>query len=241
MDKRGFYVQLHLHTSETSRCGRSSGAEMARACRAAGYDLIFITDHFFNANINCDPDLPWPEQVARMLSGWRAAKAEGDRIGLEVRFGWETFCGGLGNPKGGPELLTYDLDGEFLLANPDIAKIGYSEYIRRVMAAGGKIVHAHPYRKAPYIPDFTPDPASVEAYEVYNAQNHPEDANRRALEEANAYGLLKMAGSDSHEVDSVGRGAMRFSRPVHSMAEIFEAMRGGDGRIIEVMPPAEEL
>ena len=29
MSKKGFYVQLHLHTSETSKCGRASGAEMA--------------------------------------------------------------------------------------------------------------------------------------------------------------------------------------------------------------------
>ena len=63
MSKQGFYVQLHLHTSETSRCGRSPAAEMARACKAAGYDLVAVTDHFFNANIGCEPDLSWPEKV----------------------------------------------------------------------------------------------------------------------------------------------------------------------------------
>lgn len=241
MNKKGFYVQLHLHTAETSRCGRSTGAEMARACKAAGYDMIYITDHFFNANIGCEPDLPWPEKVEYLLRGWRSAKAEGDRIGLEVRFGWETFTGGIGLPGGGPELLTYDLGEDFLLANPDIAEIGYGEYIDRVTAAGGKIIHAHPYRTAPYIPDFKPDPASVEAYEVYNAQNHPEDANAKALAEAKAHGLLMAAGSDSHRVDSVQFGAMRFSKPVHTMAEIFEAMRGGDGEILEVMPPLDAL
>ena len=241
MSKKGFYLQLHLHTSETSACGRSSGAEMARACKAAGYDLICITDHFYNGNIACSADRPWQERVEFLLRGWRAAKAEGDRIGLEVLFGWETFTGGLGNSTGGQEILTYGLGKEFLLANPDIIDLSYYDYLRRVTEAGGTMIHAHPYRKAAYIPDFTPDPRSVEAYEVYNAANRPENANALALAEAKEYGLLCCAGSDAHHMDNVGRGAMRFDRPVHSIKEMFEAMRGGDGQIIEVMPPVNEL
>ena len=103
MRKDGFYVQLHLHTSETSRCGVSPAAEMARACKAAGYDLIAVTDHFFNANIGCSPRLPWRERVDYLFRGYYAAKAVGDRIGLEVIRGWETYTDG-------PELLTYGLD-----------------------------------------------------------------------------------------------------------------------------------
>ena len=238
MNKKGFYVQLHLHTSETSACGRSSGAEMARACKEAGYDLICITDHFYNGNIVYNDHLPWPERVEILLRGWRAAKEEGDRIGLEVLFGWETFTGGFNNPDGGQEILTYGLGEDFLLANPDIIDLSYYDYIRRVTDAGGKMIHAHPYRKAAYIPDFKPDPLSMEAYEVYNACNRPENANALALAEAKEYGLLCCAGSDAHNTLQVGLGAMRFENPVHSVAEMFEAMRGGDGQIIEVMPSA---
>ena len=226
MRKDGCYVQLHLHTAETSRCGVSPAADMARACKAAGYDLIAVTDHFFNANIGSDPSWPWREQVDYLFRGYYAAKAEGDRIGLEVIRGWETFTDG-------PELLTYGLDESFLLANPDIARVPYAEYIRRVTDAGGLIVHAHPYRRAWYIPDFTPDPDSVAAYEVYNHQNKSPEYNRRALEEARAHGLLMLAGSDAHRVEDVAGGAMRFDRPVHSMREIFQALRAGDGEIVE--------
>ena len=52
MSKKGFYVQLHLHTSETSRCGEAPAVEMVRACKTAGYDLIAITDHFFNLHFS---------------------------------------------------------------------------------------------------------------------------------------------------------------------------------------------
>ena len=226
MTKPGFYAQLHLHTAETSRCGRAGGAEMARACREAGYDVIAITDHFMNANIGCDKDIPWEAKVEYLFRGYYAAKAEGDKIGLHVLQGWETFTAG-------PELLTYGLGEDFLLAHPDIDQVPYDEYIRLVNAAGGKIIHAHPYRQAPYIPEFAPRYDSVEAYEVFNAGNADPAWNERARAEAQEKGLLMFAGSDAHNVDRVKEGAMRFEKPVYTIDAMFEAARRGEAEIIE--------
>ena len=120
MHKDGFYVQLHLHTCESSRCGVDGGALVARKAKEMGYDMIVITDHFINANINCDPSLPWEEKVKCQFLGYYAAKEEGDKIGLKVLKGWETFTKG-------PEFLTYGLDEKFLLENPDIADVPAEE------------------------------------------------------------------------------------------------------------------
>ena len=241
--KKGFYVQLHLHTAETSACGKASAAELVRACKAAGYDMIAITDHFINSNIGCPKDMPWAEKVEYQFRGYYAARAEGDKIGLEVIRGWETAerIRNTSQYLNTAELLTYGLDEEFLLANPDIAEAPYYEYIRRVTEAGGLIVQAHPYRQAHYIVPFTPDPKSVQAYEVYNDHNKDPEWNRLAREEAREHGLLMLAGSDAHVAEGVTGGAMRFSRPVHSMADIFDALRAGDGEIIEKMPAPENL
>ena len=226
--KNGYYVQLHLHTSDTSRCGHATGAEIARACKDAGYSVIAITDHFFNANIGCDRSLPWEEKVEYLMRGYRSAKKAGDEIGLTVLFGWETF-------QEGRELLTYGLGEQFLLDNKDIDKLDYYEYIRLVTDSGGKIIHAHPYRKAVYIPDFTPDPKSVEAYEVYNAGNAEEDWNEKALKDAQANGLLMFAGSDSHNTENVVKGAMRFDHPVSNIHEIFEEAKKGNCEIVRMI------
>lgn len=224
--KTGYLVQLHLHTSDTSRCGRDSGYDIAKACKEAGYYLIAITDHFFNANIGCDRELPWNEKVEYLLRGYRSAKKAGDEIGLKVIFGWETF-------QLGRELLTYGLDEIFLIAHPDLDKLPYYEYIKTVSEAGGKIIHAHPYRQAPYIPDFKPDPASVEAYEVYNAGNREEEWNEKALKEAKENHLLCFAGSDAHACGSVLKGAMLFKNPVENIHEIFSEAKKGNCEIIK--------
>ena len=218
-----FTVQMHMHTCETSACGRAGGAEMARACKEAGYDMIVITDHFFNANIVCrDKGLSWEEMVECLFAGYRAAKEEGDRIGLTVLKGWETFTKG-------PEYLTYGLDEEFLLAHPDIADVPKDEYLRLVKEAGGFCIHAHPYRAASYIPPFDPDPYTVEAIEVYNAGNGDPEWNAKALELARKHNLIEVAGSDAHRTDEIKKGAMRFPHALRDTKDLVEALRAREG------------
>lgn len=225
MGTPGFLVQLHLHTSETSACGLSSGAEMARACKDAGYGAIAVTDHFFNANIGCPKRTPYERKVEFLFRGYRAAKAEGDRIGLAVFKGWET------NTEG-REFLTYGLDEEFLLANPDIAELRVADYLSRVAGAGGWVVQAHPFRKAGYIPDFDPDPTLIEAVEVYNAGNADPSFDLKAEAMARRYGLIRVAGSDAHSLGRVRYGAMSLPEPVAGIGELVAILRRGNCDIV---------
>jgi len=228
MRDRDFYVQLHLHTAESSRCGRVGGADMARACKEAGYDLIVVTDHFFNANINVPYDIPWEEQVDALFAGYREAKAEGDRIGLKVLRGWETYTDG-------PEYLTYGLDEEFLVKNRDIALLPKAQYLRRVKSAGALVSHAHPFRKASYIPDFLPDPVGLDAVEVFNGRHMDPSFDVQALKFARRHNLPGVAGADAHNAVHILDGAMRFPYPVETAAEVFAAIKRGDGEIVPNM------
>ena len=53
-----YKIETHMHTSQGSACAVSTGEEMARAHKAAGYDAIIITDHFFGGNTTVPRDLP---------------------------------------------------------------------------------------------------------------------------------------------------------------------------------------
>ena len=224
-----FYVQMHLHTADTSRCGEDSAENMARACKKAGYDLLVVTDHFMNANIRVSPGMTWPQKVEALMKGYRAAKAEGDKIGLNVLFGWETYTSG-------PEYLTYGLGEEFLLKNPDIDRLPPREYLRAVRSAGGFVSHAHPFREAYYIPSFTPLTGEIDAIEVYNAGNDDSAWNKKALALARKTGLIELAGSDAHDVSRVMYGAVRLDRPARTMEELIALLRERRGRVVERMP-----
>ena len=84
-----YLYETHLHTSQGSLCGRAEGREMADACKKAGYTGIFVTDHNWGGNTAADSSLPWETWVSEFAKGFLDAKEEGERIGLDVFFGWE--------------------------------------------------------------------------------------------------------------------------------------------------------
>ena len=69
-----YLYETHMHTEEASRCGKVSGAEMARAAKEYGYTGVFITDHHWGGNTRPDRELPWEEWVDEFCSGYEAAK-----------------------------------------------------------------------------------------------------------------------------------------------------------------------
>lgn len=194
----GFLYETHMHTSEASACAVNTGAEMARAYRAAGYTGIIITDHFFYGNTAVDRKLPWRQWVERFCLGYEHAREEGERIGLQVFFGWESGYQGT-------EFLVYGPDKNWLLEHPEIRDATVEEQMKLVHEGGGIISQAHPYREASYIREIRTFPDCVDAVEGINAshssrekkERHPE-YNERALEFAGEHGLPLTAGSDQH-------------------------------------------
>lgn len=180
--------EMHLHTSESSLCGRSPGADYAHRFKALGYAGFVVTDHFLPASVV--PDLPWTERVAYFCRGYDAAAAAGRALGLEVFFGWEYG-------RGSTHLLTYGLGRDWLLAHPDLLTWPLTDYCDRVRADGGCIVHAHPFRDGVTVVELIP--SKIDAVEVLNACR-TDDANRHARDFAASFGLPQTAGSDIHRV-----------------------------------------
>ena len=100
-----YLYETHLHTCESSKCARSTGAEMARACKEAGYTGIIVTDHSWYGNNCIHPALPWEEWITEFCRGYEHAKAWGDENDLDVFFGYEANYNGA-------EFLIYGVDKE---------------------------------------------------------------------------------------------------------------------------------
>ncbi len=228
----GYAYETHLHTAEASKCARSTGAEMARAHKEAGYTGIIVTDHFFYGNTAIDRNLPWTDWVERFCLGYEHAKEEGDRIGLQVFFGWEANYQGT-------EFLINGLSKEWLLKHPEIVDCTIQEQFDMVHEAGGMVVHCHPYREEPYIPEVRLFPEYTDAVETVNAthssrfskaHNDPE-FDVKALAYAEKYGFPQTAGSDVHSTE-VLCGGIAFSRKLSDSKDYIKAIMGREERVL---------
>lgn len=220
----GYLYETHMHTSEGSACAQNTGAEMARAFAEGGYTGIIITDHFFYGNTAVDRSLPWSDWVENFCLGYEHARAEGDKLGLQVFFGWESGYQGT-------EFLIYGLDKQWLLAHPEIRDATVQEQFALVHKGGGMVCHAHPFREASYISEIRLFPAYVDAVEGVNATHsslaerslhHPE-FNDRAIAYAKQHGFPLTAGSDQHNMDMIG-GGMVFPRRLEDIYDFNRAV-----------------
>ena len=135
-------IDVHVHTSEVSGCGQLPGAEMARLYKQAGYDAIVITDHLIAGTHR---DMTPEARAEWYVSGYRAAKAEGEKIGLTVLLGAELrFFGG------NEDFLLYGLTPEdvqwiFEKLDADTRLDGFYPLVRQT----GRmlLIQAHPFRE----------------------------------------------------------------------------------------------
>lgn len=218
-----YRYETHMHTKEGSACSTSTGAEMARAHKEAGYTGIFITDHFFNGNTAVPRDLPWAERVALFCSGYENAKAEGDKIGLQVFFGFEYAYEGA-------EFLVYNLDKQWLLEHENVDLLPPRQAIALMHEGGAFVVQAHPFRERGYIDHFQLFPRDVDAVEAFNAAHlgkDGEEMNSRAFTYAEMFDLPVTSGSDSHHTHTLFGGGMVFDTPLASPAEYGERVSAG--------------
>ena len=195
-----YLYETHLHTTSASACANSCGADYIKAYIDQGYAGIFVTEHFFNGNSSLPRRLPWPEWVKQFCRGYEDAKNMGDKLGLDVFFGWEeTFelC---------DDYLIFGLDREWLLEHPESRTWTRGEQYRAVKAAGGCVVQAHPFRERHYIKKVVLSTGCVDAIEVANCGNELKYMDALAMRYAQNLGLPVTAGSDMHNVSDVRNG-----------------------------------
>ena len=78
-------IDMHVHTMEGSPDAKIPARELVRLYKEAGYGAIVITEHVCENS----PKLPMEERIEKWTSGYREAKDEGDKIGVQVFLGAE--------------------------------------------------------------------------------------------------------------------------------------------------------
>ena len=222
-----FRYETHLHTSPVSKCGSYSVRENMEFYRDIGYDGIFLTNHFLDANIGGDRTLPYKDQIEFFFTDIE----EGERIAEEVgiKFFWGAETSYLGT-----DFLIYGLSKEWYLAHPEIMEINRKDALALMAEDGALIVHAHPFRDASYIDHIRLFPYHVHAVEIDNCGNKPFQ-NDMARLYADTYGLPYSAGSDNHISRFTSRLAgVEFDTPLNGVQDFIERMKKGEGHTFTV-------
>lgn len=186
-----YRYETHCHTAPVSHCASASAEDTVRFYKRLGYDGIFLTNHFFDGNINpLARKLPFQEMIDFYFRDYEDATMIGARVGLKVFPGVELSYQGT-------DFLIYGLDKDWYKTHAGILKMKKTEELPLLMEAGALVIQAHPYREADYIDHIRLYPRCVHGVEVFNS-GQPEEANALADGYAEHYGLLKTWGSDNH-------------------------------------------
>lgn len=226
-----YFYEIHCHTAETSRCGRSFARDMMAAYHSRGFAGVVVTDHFVNGYSYAAAPESWEAKMDAFMKGYHSARQAGEAWEMKVYLGLEFTNQG----NNGEDYLVLGLNEEHLrreLAGCDQWAI--QRLVDTVHALHGIVIRAHPYREADYIAQagIERPGLAIDAVEVFNGGNAREIYNLRAQEMALREEKPFVAGSDSHHVSTVATDYIGFQEDPADYAALCAAIRQGKASLV---------
>lgn len=211
-----YKYEMHLHTSEVSKCAKVTAKDAVKMYIDAGYDGIVVTDHFSDATFSRVESENWDDRVDFFLKGWQnAAAAANGRIsvllGMEVRL-----------HANKNDYLVYGADGKFMRAYPDMLDLKIGEFVELAHKNGLLVYQAHPFRNLMTILT----PGTVDGIESYNGGPRHDSRNDIAKMWAKKFGLKTISGSDFHRPEDCARGGIITNARITDSQDLITCLNG---------------
>ena len=228
IDGYPYLYETHCHTVEASACGISTAVEMAKAHKETGYAGMIITNHNWGGNTSVDRSLHWTKWVDDFFAPYYLAKEWADKNDFQVFYGYEAGYDGT-------EFLIYGLSIEWMKNHPELRDASIEEQFSIVHAGGGIVIHAHPFREAPFIPEIRLYPDYVDGVEAINAMHsspfrndsrYIKKYNDLAIQYVEEHDFVVTAGSDTHCTDLIG-GGTAFRTKLNSIEDFCNRILSG--------------
>ena len=223
-----YKYDTHVHTSQTSPCGRIPAERLVQMYKAAGYQGAIITDHYFDEYFEYMDCKEWKQKVNRFLEGYRAALCEGQKIGFDIILGME-----LRFQENLNDYLVYGFDESFLFGNKELYKLGLNKFRQLVKGMDILIYQAHPFRS--WVNQA--DPELLDGVEVFNGSHQFDSLNHKAYGFAEDNGLKMISGSDFHNEQDLARGGIVIPERIGTPKELVYVLN--ENRIIELIAREE--
>lgn len=219
----GYKIELHAHSKESSRCGKVKAEKVVELYKESGYQVIVMTDHYYQSFFKQFPDLCWEEKIDNYLRGYYLAREKGEKVGVKVLLGIEiTFL------ENNNDYLIYGLNEEILRSLPELYRYSLREFKELLSGEDILIFQAHPYRG-------DNRPASVEllaGLEVHNGNLRHDNKNHLAYDFARKNKLKMISGSDFHQEEDLARGGIIVPHQISNMAQLLEVLKSDNYNII---------
>lgn len=222
-----FRIEMHAHTFPHSMCGELSPQEVAELYAEKGYDGIVITNHFMGYCPGVERDyMPGDtkeEKLKYYLSGYEAAKAAGEKCGINVYLGLEIRFARENNN----DYLIYGADSNIVSLCYDCLEGTLEDFRKNVRLDKSVFIQAHPFRDgmeyaAPELLD------GVETFNMHPGQNSRVGFAARFAKENNI--KIRTAGSDFHHRgrNHEAVAALRTRTLPKDSFELAEILKSGD-------------
>lgn len=216
-------IDLHVHTSEVSRCGKVSAAETVRLYKQAGYDAIVITNHFEAGTADYHAQQGRPDFFQVYSDGLKLAQEAGEKEGLLVLGGYELrFTCNIN------DYLVYGMPDELAKGYRDLFTLSPHAFSEIAKKYAFLFYQAHPFRDTMVITN----PDYLFGIEVFNGAATHDSRNDIAELWAEKFHLHRIAGSDCHRAFMVGRSGIETDEPVKNMDDLVEVLKNDRYKIL---------
>jgi predicted metal-dependent phosphoesterase TrpH len=213
-----YLYDVHVHTSETSICGKVDAKTLVHMYKKAGYDGLVITDHYAGDYFETLHVRSWKDKINEFLRGYRIALQEGKKLGINVLLGIE-----LRFDENWNDYLIYGIDENFLYENKYLYEMNIKTFHEYVRDTPVLIYQAHPFRPAV----FPEKPEYLDGIEVYNGNPRHDSHNEKAAEYAKRHNLKMLSGSDFHQTGDLARGGIVLPEAPKDSIEFAGLLAGG--------------
>ncbi len=218
-----YIYDTHVHTVETSPCGKLYAADTVDWYASHGYTGLVITDHLHKEFLDrADTDNDWNLVVDRYLAGYKAALREGEKIGFTVMFGAEMRF-----TDNDSDYLIYGIDEQWLRAHPYVICQSVRDFFRKYHNEV-LIIEAHPFRDGNLV--IFED--SIHGIELINTNRRHDNYLDRALELSRRHPeYFRQAGSDMHRAEDRCLAGIETDQMIHDSYEYADLIRSGNFRL----------
>lgn len=209
-------IDLHIHTTGFSNCGKLSIEEIVPLYSRAGYDCIVITNHFSTTSRKWFQENVGGDFCKSYFDTIKKGAELGEKLGLLVLGGFE-----LRFDENSNDYLVYGMTEEMCRDCGKIFAMTPEEYGLFAKENGILFYQAHPFRNKITVVN----PECLFGMEILNTHPRHDSRNDIASLWAEKYHLHKIAGSDCHQIQDVGTSFISTDQPVKNMGDLLHILK----------------